>query len=154
MELCRQLLLYAAQKKIYNGIIFRTVSGKAVNRSNVWKEMKDLCEGARVNPEKVFPHNLRHLFAQCFYRIGNDIDELAGILGHSSIETTRIYLMRTGKEHRKGLEKMELVLPLPEDIFSKAGGQIPPKFAHKINPAAGDLKEAATGQAISLLHSD
>ena len=116
-DLRRQLLLYAAQKGIYNGIIFRAASGKAVNRSNVWKEMKNLCKGARVNPEKVFPHNLRHLFAQCFYKVENDIDELAGVLGHSNIETTRIYLMRTAKEHRKRLEKLELVIPLPEDIF-------------------------------------
>ncbi len=117
-ELQKHLLLYAEQKEIRTGIVFRTRSGNAVNRSNVWKEMKALCKGARIDPEKVFPHNLRHLFAQCFYQVKKDMEELADIMGHSSIETTRIYLITTEKEHRKELEKMDMVPPL-EDIFSR-----------------------------------
>ena len=110
-KLRKQLLLYVAQKGIKDGVVFRTRSGRAVNRSNVWKDMKELCQGAGVNPEKVFPHNLRHLFAQCFYQVKKDLAQLADILGHSSIETTRIYLISTGKEHRKELEKMDMVVP-------------------------------------------
>ncbi len=121
-ELQKQLLLYAEQKGIRTGIVFRTRSGNAVNRSNVWREMKNLCEGAGVNLEKVFPHNLRHLFAQCFYQVKKDLEELADILGHSSIETTRIYLITTGKEHKKELEKMDMVPPLG-DIFSREGSR-------------------------------
>ena len=126
----KELLLYAMQKRIKDGLVFRTSSGKAVNRSNVWKDMKELCRGARVNPDKVFPHNLRHLFAQCFYQVKRDLAELADILGHSSIETTRIYLISTGKEHRKELEKMEMVVPFdfcdesPVEIRYKNGKRL------------------------------
>ncbi len=119
-ELQKQLLLYAEQKGIETGIVFRTRSGNAVDRSNVWKEMKNLCKGARVNPDKVFPHNLRHLFAQCFYKERKDLAELASIMGHSSVETTRLYLLTTGKEYRKELEKMDMLLPL-DDFFLKEG---------------------------------
>ena len=96
--------------KIAEGILFRTSTGKAVNRSNVWREMKNLCKRARVSEEKVFPHNLRHLFARCFYEIKKDIAKLADVLGHSSIDTTRIYIKTTGKEHRRLLERMEMVV--------------------------------------------
>ncbi len=132
-ELQRQLLLYAEQKEIQTGIVFRTRSGNAVNRSNVWREMKNLCEGAGVNPEKVFPHNLRHLFAQCFYKERKDLAELASVMGHSSVETTRLYLLTTGKEYRKELEKMDMVLPLG-DIFLNSGctsSQASLKFVRK-----------------------
>ena len=131
-ELQRQLLLYAEQKEIQTGIVFRTRSGNAVNRSNVWREMKNLCEGAGVNPEKVFPHNLRHLFAQCFYKERKDLAELASVMGHSSVETTRLYLLTTGKEYRKELEKMDMVLPLG-DIFLNSGctSQASLKFIRK-----------------------
>ena len=121
-ELQRQLLLYTEKKEIRTGIVFRTRSGNAVNRSNVWKEMKNLCGGAGVSPEKVFPHNLRHLFAQCFYKERKNLAELASVMGHSSVETTRIYLLVTGKEYRKELEKMDMVLPLG-DIFSGEGSR-------------------------------
>ena len=81
-----------------------------MNRSNIWHQMKSLCEAAKVKPSKVFPHNLRKLFARTFYGIEKDIAKLADILGHRSIDTTRIYIMSTGTEHRRKLERMGLVL--------------------------------------------
>lgn len=109
-KLIKLLLKYAKQNKISSGIIFRTKSGKALNRSNIWSEMKKLCKTANVNPSKVFPHNLRKLFARTFYVIEKDIAKLADILGHSSVETTRIYIMSTGSEHRKKIERLGLVV--------------------------------------------
>ncbi len=109
-ELCRKLLRYAKEHGIETGIIFITKSGKAMNRSNIWRAMKSLCEQAGVNPNKVFPHNLRHLFARIFYGIEKDIAKLADILGHISINTTRIYIISTGAEHRKKLQNMHLIL--------------------------------------------
>lgn len=108
-ELKRKLLRYAAEQKILSGPVFITRSGKPVNRTNVWREMKNLCAQAGVNPSKVFPHNLRHLFARTFYRMEKDIAVLADILGHSSINTTRIYIITTGDEHRRRMENMHLV---------------------------------------------
>ena len=109
-ELRQKLLRYAAEQNIKSGMIFATRTGKPISRTNIWREMKALCVEANVNPEKVFPHNLRHLFARVFYGIEKDIAKLADILGHSSIETTRIYLMTTGQEHRHQLERLQLVL--------------------------------------------
>ena len=109
-ELQKQLHCYIAKQKIKEGIVFRTAGGKPVNRSNIWKEMKMLCKKAEVDEEKVFPHNLRHLFAQCFYQLKNNIAMLADLLGHSSIETTRLYIRTTSKEHRKQLDQLGLVL--------------------------------------------
>ena len=109
-ELKRKLLRYASEQKIKSGMIFVTRTGKAVNRTNVWRDMKNLCKDAGVKPEKVFPHNLRHLFARTFYNIDKDIAKLADILGHSSIDTTRIYIISTGAEHRRLIEKMKLIL--------------------------------------------
>lgn len=106
----RLLLRYAKEQRIKTGLIFVTKSGKPLDRSNIWKEMKSLCEQARVSPDKVFPHNLRHLFARSFYSIEKDIAKLADILGHSSINTTRIYIMTTGAEHRRKLESLHLLL--------------------------------------------
>ena len=91
-------------------MIFVTKNGKAMNRSNIWREMKELCKQAGVSPNKVFPHNLRHLFARTFYRIEKDIAKLADILGHSSINTTRIYIVSTGLEHRRRMENMRLII--------------------------------------------
>ena len=88
-ELKQKLLRYAAEQKISSGAIFITRNGKPMSRTNIWREMKSLCEQAEVNPQKVFPHNLRHLFARTFYGIEKDIAKLADILGHSSINTTR-----------------------------------------------------------------
>lgn len=109
-QLKKKLLRYAAEQHIKAGAIFITKSGKPVNRTNVWREMKALCKQAKVNPDKVFPHNLRHLFARTFYKLEKDIAKLADILGHSSINTTRIYIISTGCEHLKHMENMRLVL--------------------------------------------
>lgn len=106
----KKLLQYAKEKHITAGPIFVTRSGKSVSRTNIWREMKELCKDANVNPNKVFPHNLRHLFARTFYGIEKDIAKLADILGHSSINTTRIYIISTGTEHRKRMEHMRLVV--------------------------------------------
>lgn len=109
-ELKKKLLCYAKEQKIESGMIFVTKSGKAVSRTNIWREMKSLCRDAKVDPQKVFPHNLRHLFARLFYEMEKDIAKLADILGHSSINTTRIYIVTTAKEHLKRMEKMRLIL--------------------------------------------
>ena len=103
------LLSFAKQNKIKTGAIFITRTGAPVDRSNIWKQMKSLCEQAQVNPKKVFPHNLRKLFARTFYAMDKDIAKLADILGHGSIETTRIYIMTTGVEHRRQMERLGLL---------------------------------------------
>lgn len=104
------LLNYAKRQGITTGAIFVTRSGKDLNRSNIWSAMKKLCETAGVKPSKVFPHNLRKLFARTFYGIEKDIAKLADILGHSSINTTRIYIMTTGIEHRRKIERLGLIV--------------------------------------------
>ncbi len=109
-ELQKKLIRYCKANGIENGCVFVTRTGKPVSRTNIWKEMKGLCEQAGVNPDKVFPHNLRHLFARTFYGIEKDIAKLADILGHSSINTTRIYIITTGNEHRQRMEKMHLII--------------------------------------------
>ena len=109
-DLQKKLLRYAAEQKITTGAIFITRNGKPMSRTNIWREMKNLCVQAGVNPQKVFPHNLRHLFARTFYGIEKDIAKLADILGHSSINTTRIYIITTGNEHRQRMERMRLII--------------------------------------------
>ena len=109
-ELQKKLLRYARSHGIKTGCIFITRTGKPISRTNIWREMKNLCLEAEVSPTKVFPHNLRHLFARVFYGIEKDIAKLADILGHSSINTTRIYIISTGTEHRKRMENMRLVI--------------------------------------------
>ena len=109
-KLKKLLLEYAKKNKIQSGTVFVTRNGKPVNRSNIWAQMKRLCEIAGVKPSKVFPHNLRKLFARTFYGIEKDIAKLADILGHSSINTTRIYIMTTGTEHRRKIERLGLVV--------------------------------------------
>lgn len=109
-ELQKKLLRYAAEQKITSGAIFITRNGKPMSRTNIWREMKSLCVEAGVNPQKVFPHNLRHLFARTFYGIEKDIAKLADILGHSSINTTRVYIITTGNEHRQRMENMRLII--------------------------------------------
>ena len=104
------LLNYAKKHGITTGAVFVTRNGKPLNRSNIWSAMKKLCEAAGVRPSKVFPHNLRKLFARTFYGIEKDIAKLADILGHSSINTTRIYIMSTGLEHRRKIERLGLVV--------------------------------------------
>ena len=109
-RLKQKLLCYAAEQGIKSGAIFVTRTGKPVSRTNIWRDMKALCDKANVNPNKVFPHNLRHLFARVFYSMENDIAKLADVLGHSSINTTRIYIISTGTEHRRRMEQMRLIL--------------------------------------------
>lgn len=109
-ELQKKLLRYATEQNISSGTIFITRNGKPLSRTNIWREMKGLCQEAGVNSQKVFPHNLRHLFARVFYGIDKDLAKLADILGHSSINTTRIYIISTGSEHRKRMENMHLIL--------------------------------------------
>lgn len=104
------LLNYAKKHGISIGAIFITRTGKPLNRSNIWSAMKKLCEVAGVKASKVFPHNLRKLFARTFYGIEKDIAKLADILGHSSINTTRIYIMSTGVEHRRKIERLGLII--------------------------------------------
>ena len=108
-ELSRLLQIYAKKQGIAGGAIFLTRSGKPLDRSYIWAQMKKLCVSAHVSAAKVFPHNLRKLFARAFYEIEKDIAKLADVLGHSSIETTRIYIMATGIEHRRQIEKLGLV---------------------------------------------
>lgn len=108
-KLCRKLLQYAKKHKTASGEIFVTKSGRGLSRGQIWREMKGLCEAAGVAPSKVFPHNLRHLFAAVFYRVHKDIARLADLLGHSSINTTRIYLVSTGEEHARQLERLGLI---------------------------------------------
>ena len=108
-KLCRKLQKYAKKQKIASGEIFLTRSGKGISRRQIWAEMKALCKKADVAPSKVFPHNLRHLFARTFYRACRDVAKLADVLGHSSIETTRIYLVSTGIEHARQLERLGLI---------------------------------------------
>ena len=109
-ELQKKLLNYIKNKGITSGCIFITKSGKPMSRCNIWREMKALCGQAGVSPDKVFPHNLRHLFARTFYGIEKDIAKLADILGHSSINTTRIYIITTGAEHKRKMENMRLII--------------------------------------------
>ena len=109
-ELKRMLMRYVKEKGILSGSVFVTKKGRPVDRSNVWHEMKKLCQQAGVNARKVFPHNLRHLFAVTFYRQQKDLAKLADILGHSSIETTRIYAMESGAEHQRMINALHLTL--------------------------------------------
>ena len=109
-KLKKLLLSYAKKHGIRNGAIFITKKGRPLDRSNIWTQMKRLCTVAGVNPSKVFPHNLRKLFARTFYGLEKDIAKLADILGHSSVDTTRIYIMTTVTEHRRKIEKLGLVI--------------------------------------------
>ena len=108
-KLCRKLEKYAKKKKITSGELFLTRSGRPMSRKQIWAEMKGVCRAAGVAPSKVFPHNLRHLFARCFYRVSRHVAKLADVLGHSSIETTRIYLISTGAEHARTLDQLRLI---------------------------------------------
>ncbi len=108
-KLCRKLEKYAGKQKTVSGEIFVTRNGNGVSRRQIWAEMKSLCKKAGVAASKVFPHNLRHLFARTYYRACRDVAKLADLLGHSSIETTRIYLISTGAEHARQLERLNLI---------------------------------------------
>ena len=109
-KLCRKLLKYAKKQKTGSGEIFLTRTGKGLTRRQIWAEMKAICKRAGVAPSKVFPHNLRHLFARTFYKSCRDVVQLADVLGHSSIETTRIYLVSTGIEYVSRMNRLGLIL--------------------------------------------
>lgn len=109
-KLKKLLLAYIRKRAVAAGAIFVTRSGKPLDRSNIWAQMKRLCASAKVMPSKVFPHNLRKLFARTFYGVEKDLAKLADILGHGSIETTRIYIMTTGMEHRRKMDRLGLVI--------------------------------------------
>lgn len=108
-KLCRKLLKYAQKQKIASGEMFLTKGGKSLTRFQIWRSMKALCKKAKVEASKVFPHNLRHLFAATFYKVTRDVVKLADVLGHSSINTTRIYLLTSGAEHARQLDRLGLV---------------------------------------------
>ena len=109
-KLRKVLLNYIKKENITDNSVFITRNGKPVDRSNIWRDMKKLCETAHVSPEKVFPHNLRHLFARAFYAVEKDIVRLSDILGHSNISTTRIYTTDSGREHIRQVNMMDLVV--------------------------------------------
>lgn len=109
-KLRKALQDYLRRENRKSGPVFVTRTGRPLDRSNIWKMMKSLCEEAKVNPSKVFPHSLRHLFARCFYALDKDIAKLADILGHSNINTTRIYIVSTGREHRRRMDALGLVV--------------------------------------------
>ena len=109
-NLCRILLEYAEKKGIHSGMIFVTRTKRKMDRSNIWRDMKKAAVLAGVELGKVFPHNLRHLFARSFYSQEKDMLRLADLLGHSSIATTRIYTMESGENHARQLEKMDLII--------------------------------------------
>ena len=108
-KLCQMLKEYIKSRNIKSGAVFVSKNGRPLDRSNIWKMLKDLCKSAGVSKDKVFPHNFRHLFARTFYSLQKDIVRLADILGHSNIETTRIYTMESGTEHIKQLQKLGLL---------------------------------------------
>lgn len=108
-QLCKMLKNYISANKIQNGSVFVSKSGKPLDRSNIWKDMKKLCESAGVSKEKVFPHSFRHLFARTYYNLQKDVVRLADILGHSSVNTTRIYTMESGETHRKNIQRLGLL---------------------------------------------
>lgn len=109
-SLRKLLKVWLKRQKIQSGPVFITRNGRPLDRSNIWKMMKALCIGAKVDPQKVFPHNLRHLFARCFYSVDKDLAKLADILGHSNINTTRIYIISTGAEHTRRMDALGLVV--------------------------------------------
>lgn len=108
-DLCKLLKKYLREKRIKSGSVFVTKSGKPLDRSNIWSEMKRLCKSAGISEKKVFPHNLRHLFARTFYSVQKDVVRLADILGHSSVNTTRIYTMESGEVHRRQIQHLGLL---------------------------------------------
>ena len=109
-ELKNKLIKYIRDEEITKGCVFLSKNGKPILRNNVWRDMKSLCNDAGVSKTKVFPHNLRHLFARTFYGIEKDIAKLADILGHTNVNTTRIYIITTGAEHKKKMQNMRLII--------------------------------------------
>lgn len=109
-QLCQALLSYAKEEKIRSGEVFLTRNGRGMNRKEIWAAFKRLCGQAGVPAGKVFPHNLRHLFARTFYAVRRDLAKLADVLGHSSVETTRLYLVSTWEEHVRYFDEMHLLI--------------------------------------------
>ena len=109
-QLCKMLLKYIKESNIKNGYVFATKTGKPLDRTNIWRMLKRLCDAANVPESKVFPHNFRHLFARTYYSIEKDISRLADILGHSNVNTTRIYTMESGRVHRMQIQKLGLLM--------------------------------------------
>lgn len=109
-QLCKLLNKYIQKQKITAGAVFITKNGKQLDRSNIWRDMKKLCSLTVVSPQKVFPHNLRHLFARTYYSIEKDLSRLADILGHSNVNTTRIYTIESGRTHARQIERLNLVI--------------------------------------------
>ena len=109
-KLCELIKRYLKKQKRATGMVFVTRTGRPMDRSNIWRAMKALCQKAGVEPEKVFPHNLRHLFARTYYAREKDLSRLADILGHSSVSTTRIYTAESGNVHARQIERMGLVM--------------------------------------------
>lgn len=109
-QLCKLLKEYIQEKKITAGAVFITRNGKQLDRSNIWRDMKKLCNLTMISPKKVFPHNLRHLFARTFYSLEKDLSRLADILGHSNVNTTRIYTIESGQTHARQIERLNLVI--------------------------------------------
>ena len=109
-KLCRLLKKYIRKQKIRTGSVFITKNGRALNRSNIWRDMKALCKRAGVKTEKVFLHNLRHLFARRYYSLEKDLSRLADILGHTNVNTTRIYRVESGETHAKQIGRLELII--------------------------------------------
>ena len=109
-KLAQTLREYCRRNRIECGPVFVTRTGKPLDRANIWRELKTLCNRANVDADKVFPHNFRHLFAVAFYRMSKDIAKLADLLGHASIETTRIYIMESSREHERQLSRLSFIL--------------------------------------------
>ena len=109
-QLRKKLLEYCRDRNITSGSVFVAKSGNPMSRSNIWRDLRKLCKAAGVDPHKVFPHNFRHLFAVTYYRQEKDVAKLADLLGHASINTTRIYIMESGEEHERQIERLGLVL--------------------------------------------
>lgn len=109
-DLCKMLTVYIKKRNIKSGSVFVTKNGKPLDRSNIWSDMKKLCSSAGVSKDKVFPHNLRHLFARTYYSLQKDVVRLADILGHSSVDTTRIYTMESGDVHRRQIQRLGLLI--------------------------------------------
>lgn len=109
-QLCKLLKKYIQKQKITAGAVFITRNGKQLDRSNIWRDMKKLCSLTAVSPKKVFPHNLRHLFARTYYSLEKDLSRLADILGHSNVNTTRIYTIESGRTHARQIERLNLVI--------------------------------------------
>lgn len=122
-KICTLLTEYMQRQGIESGAVFITRSGKPMSRVAIWRDMKGLCHEAGVDPQKVFPHNLRHLFARVFYSKEKDLAKLADILGHSSINTTRIYIAESGAEHRRQMERLDLVIDTPKAEKPKPKGK-------------------------------